>query len=259
MKLTVLGGAAAGAGAGIGCSGYLIQGAESAIVVDLGPSTVTELKRHIDPRDLAGIIITHGHLDHTLDLGTLRYSLKYSPSAATSPIELWIPPGCEHLLEHLAIAYAAPPDTPSDFYDGVYSTKTFNPAEPLCVGEFTVTFHPTIHYVPTWATRIVSSQSPVKIGYTADTGPAADLHQTLSGVDLLVCEATLLEPGNEPFESRGHLTAAEAGALAVDTGCRILLLTHLYDEIVHEQTRRVAHRNFTGRVEIARPGLTVEL
>ena len=259
MKLTVLGGAAAGAGAGIGCSGYLIQGVETSIVVDLGPSTVTELKRHIDPRELDGIIITHAHLDHTLDLGTLRYSLKYSPTAATSPIDLWIPPPCEHLLRYFAVAYAAPPDTPDDFWDGIYTIQTYDPVATLRIGEFSITFHPTVHYVPTWATRIVSSNSDVIIGYTADTGPAADLHETLNGVDLLVCEATLLEAGTEPFETRGHLTATEAGALAVDTGCRVLLLTHLYDEIVHEQTRRVAHREFSGRIEIARPGLTLEL
>lgn len=259
MNLTVLGGAAAGAGAGVGCSGYLIKGAETKIVIDLGPSTVTELKRHLDPRELDAIVITHGHLDHTLDLGTLRYSLKYSPSAATSPIDLWIPPGCDKLLDHLATAYAAPPDTPGDFYDGIYATHSYDPSEPLRIGEFTITFHPTVHYVPTWATRIVSSVSDAKIGYTADTGPAADLHETLNGVDLLICEATLLEASDEPFETRGHLTATEAGQLAVDTGCRILLLTHLWDEIVHEQTRRVAHRNFEGRIEIARPGLTIEI
>ena len=54
------------------------------------------------------------------------------------------------------------------------------------------------------------------------------------------------------------LRLAKRGASA-STGCHVLLLTHLYDEIVHEQTRRVAHQNSTGRIDIARPGLTVEL
>ena len=86
MRVTVLGGSAAGPSAGAGCSGYLIQDGDSAIVIDLGPGTLIELKKHVDPRRLDGIVLSHVHLDHTLDIGALRYSLKYSPSPAQAPV-----------------------------------------------------------------------------------------------------------------------------------------------------------------------------
>jgi ribonuclease BN (tRNA processing enzyme) len=259
MKLTILGGAAAGPGAGVGCSGYLFQEGSSAIVVDLGPGTLPELKKHIDPRRLDGIVLSHVHLDHTLDIGALRYLLKYSPSPAESPVPMWTSPDSDNMLNCLAMAYTAPPDQASTFYDGAFDIQAFDPDSPLYVGEFAIRFVPCIHYVPTWAVRIESTSNGVAIGYTADTGPASNIDDLLRGVDVLVCEATLLDPTDEPFEKRGHLTGREAGELASRVGCRILVLTHMWEELDRNQIELDATRQFSGRIEQARPGLVIEI
>jgi ribonuclease BN (tRNA processing enzyme) len=259
MRVTVLGGSAAGPGAGAGCSGYLIQDGDSAIVIDLGPGTLIELKKHVDPRRLDGIVLSHVHLDHTLDIGALRYSLKYSPSPAQAPVPLWVPPDSSQLFEHFARAYSAPSEDPLQFYDDVFDIRSFSPDAPLEVGAFKLAFAPCVHYVPTWAIRIDPPGSGSSVGYSADTGPAAGLASTLSGVALFLCEATLLDPGPEPFETRGHLTAAEAGALATTIGCETLLLTHMWEEIDRNRLRSDAEAQFSGRIEIARPGLAVNL
>ena len=67
-----------------------------------------------------------------------------------------------------------------------------------------------------------------------------------SGVDLFVCEATLLEAGPEPFETRGHLTAAEAGILAAEIGCGNLMLTHLWEELDRNRVRSDAEAHLCG-------------
>ena len=64
MKLTVLGGSAAGGNTGIGCSGLLVQEADTSLVIDLGPGTLLELRKHVDYRVISAIIISHYHLDH---------------------------------------------------------------------------------------------------------------------------------------------------------------------------------------------------
>jgi ribonuclease BN (tRNA processing enzyme) len=257
MRLTVLGGAAAGTNPGMGCSGYLVRDGDASIVLDLGPGTVPELKRHVDQRLLDGIVLSHAHLDHTLDIGTLRYSLKYSPSPATSPIPLWIPPGTQRVLEYLALAYSD--DEEGDgFYDGVYDVFTYDPVIPITVGSFRVAFAPGVHYVPVWAMRL-TSESGTSLGYTADTGPAAALDELLDGVSVLISEATLLKPGHEPYETRGHLTAREAGELATRVGCKTLVLTHIWEENGFDRIREEAAQVFHGRIEIARPGLLVDI
>ena len=85
MRVTTLGGSAAGANTGMACSGLLVRTATTTALVDLGPGTFPELRRHVDFRALDGIVISHLHLDHTLDLGTMRYALAYNPQPGNHP------------------------------------------------------------------------------------------------------------------------------------------------------------------------------
>jgi ribonuclease BN (tRNA processing enzyme) len=72
MQLVVLGGSAASPNAGAGCSGYLVQHGDDNVVLDLGPGTLPELRRHTDYRTLRAVVISHLHPDHTLDLVALQ-------------------------------------------------------------------------------------------------------------------------------------------------------------------------------------------
>lgn len=62
-------------------------------------------------------------------------------------------------------------------------------------------------------------------GYSADSGPRAGLNDLAADVDLLISEADYRMMGPEPDPV--HLTAAEAAAVARDSGIARLLLTHL--------------------------------
>jgi ribonuclease BN (tRNA processing enzyme) len=256
MRLTVLGGNAAGPNPGAGCSGYLVQNRSTAIVVDLGPGTVPELKKHIDPRFLDGIVISHGHHDHMLDLITLRYSLKCAPSSISNVLSVWIPPGVERTLAALATAFSEPGET-SGYYDGVYDIANFDPSTQLATGDLTIDFAMTVHPIPTWAMRIESADGGA-VGYTADTGPTAPLANFFRGVSLLVSETTLGGLDADSIEPSGHLTAAEAGQLASDTGATSLLLTHFWEEIGVNAMRLKAAERFAGHIDIARPGLIAQ-
>lgn len=256
MRLTVLGGSAAGPNAGAGCSGYLLRDGDSTVVVDLGPGTVPELKKHVDLRAIDGIVISHSHLDHVLDLATLRFALKYGPGGHNSAVPVFLAPGTSLTLDRLAGAFASDEEEGS-FYDGVFALQTFDPDGTLTIGSLGFSFSPTVHYVPAWAMRIASNRGT--LGYTADTGPAAHLEDLFEGVDLLVAEATLVDAGPEPFATRGHLTAAEAGALAQAAGAKTLLLTHIWEELGFDRIREHAAQTFTGRIELARPGLIIDL
>jgi ribonuclease BN (tRNA processing enzyme) len=94
--------------------------------------------------------------------------------------------------------------------------------------------------------------------YTADTGPTADLVPFASGSAVLVVEAGAGPTPEEPVGRRGHLTPEEAGLLAERTGARLLLLTHLWEEHGRERSAAQAAAVFSGRLELARPGLAIE-
>jgi ribonuclease BN (tRNA processing enzyme) len=254
VRLIVLGGSAASPNAGAGCAGFLVETARTRLVLDLGPGTLHELRRHADFRGLDGIVVSHMHLDHVLDLLALRHALAYNPLPAPAPVPVWLPPGGTDLLARAAAPFDEC-DAPGVFARTVRAGE-YDPARPLAIGEATVSFAPAVHDVPAWAVRVAAGAA--SLGYTGDTGPAADLAGFFAGVDLLIAEATLLDPGGRPFATRGSLTAAEAGELARTAGASTLVLTHLWEERGVDACVRQASGRFGGRLEVARPGLIVE-
>ena len=119
MRLTVLGGSAAGVNTGQGCSGYLLETGETTLVLDLGPGTLPELRRHTDFRTLAGVVISHLHLDHVLDLLAFRFLLAYNPIRPPEKLPLWLPPNGRDFLRRAAAAFAQPGQE-HDFFSGVF-------------------------------------------------------------------------------------------------------------------------------------------
>lgn len=256
MRLTVLGGSAAGPNAGQGCSGYLVETGSSRIVLDLGPGTLTELRRHTDYRTLSGIVISHLHVDHVLDLLALRFALGYNPIPAPALVPLWMPPGGGSFLDGVGRAFM-PDDDAGAFFDSVFAINEYDPQQPLEIGDATVTFAKTLHYIPCWAMNVRESSSGRSIAYTADSGPAADLSSVVEGASVLVADAGNPTPEREPFDQRGHATATEMAALARRFEVNTLILAHLWQEYGIERYASEAKQQFTGRIEIARPGLRV--
>jgi ribonuclease BN (tRNA processing enzyme) len=254
MQLVVLGGSAAGGGSGAGCSGYLVSDGESNILLDIGPCTLPVLRLHTDFRLLDGIILSHLHLDHFLDLGALRFALAYNPIPAPSRIPLWIPPGSRSWLDRFASGLAL--EEPDDFFSEWFEIREFDPAASITIGPMRVTFHETVHWVPCWAMRISSDSSQGDLGYTADTGPFAPLDQFFRDVRVLVAEGSDPEP-HEEDEMAGHLSPSEAAALATAANAETLVLTHLWEEHGLDAQLREADRAFGGEVVLARPSTVI--
>jgi ribonuclease BN (tRNA processing enzyme) len=254
MHLTVLGGSAASPNAGMGCAGLLVQTDRTRLVVDLGTGTLQELRRHADFRTLDAVIVSHMHVDHVLDLLALRHALAYNPLPAPAPVPVWLPPGGAELLAQATAPFDAC-DQPGRFAATVTVTE-YDPARPLTIGDVDVTFAPAVHDIPAWAIRVQESTGSA-LGYTGDTGPAAALAGFSAGVQVLVAEATLLEPGARSWDERGSLTAAEAGELAAAAGAEILVLTHMWEELGFASYRAEAEAVFPGQVKMASPGLTI--
>ena len=254
MKLTVLGGSAAGPNPGQGCSGYLVESGSTRVVMDLGPGTFPELRRHVDYRGIDGVVVSHCHLDHFLDVLTLRYALAYNPVPAGRRIPLWLPPGGGVLLDRLAGVISGHPRGGESL--SVFDVRQYEPDALLRIGNLEFRFHPTVHYVPCWAMR-VSNGVERDLFYTADTGPAANLAGAAAGSHIVVAEGAATTESQEPYASRGHMTPVEAGALARKAGATTLLLSHLWTENDPFRSVREASDEFRGPVELATRGFCV--
>jgi ribonuclease BN (tRNA processing enzyme) len=239
----------------MGCAGLLVETDTTQLVLDLGPGTLPELRRHTDFRTLDAVIVSHLHVDPMLDLLALRHALAYNPLPPPAPVPVWLPLGGTAFLAAATAPFDAC-DEPGRFAATV-TVGEYAPEQPLAIGDATVTFAPAVHYIPAWAIR-VDGPDGRRLGYTGDTGPTANLAPLFAGVDVLVAEATLLDPGGGPAVERGSLTAAEAGQLATATGAGTLILTHMWEEFGFITYRQQAAGAFSGRIELASPGLSVD-
>lgn len=260
--LTILGGSAAAVGTGQGCAGCLVSTASTTIALDLGPGTLLELRKHTDYRALDAVVLSHLHVDHMLDLIALRFALAYNPLKPDRRVPLWLPPGGIEFLDRLAQVFGSAGES-GTFFSDHFEIAEYDPHSQVGIGDLVLTFAPTVHFVPCWAIRVrplaSTGAKTFDLVYTADTGPAADLAAFAAGAHVVLAEATTpeLERDAMPFEARGHLTAAEATALAREAGSAILVLTHMFQENDPAASVTAATNAFSGTVVRAEPGTTI--
>lgn len=254
--LTVLGGSAAGVGTGAGCSGYLVTVNDTNVVLDLGPNTLLELRKHVDYRTLDGIIISHLHMDHVLDLFALRFMLSYNPVAPGKKLPLFLPPDGLAYFARAAELFATDQDDVEAYFSAVFDMQEYDPAESLSIGDATFTFASTVHLIPCWAIRVHPVEGDDLV-YTADTGTDADLDGFVQGAAVLLADTAAGENAPEQMKRGIHMDAVGGANLANAADAQHLVMTHQWEELDPTKNAAIARETFQGRISIAAPGLTV--
>lgn len=246
MELTVLGSTGGCPGRGNPASGYLVRHGATALWLEAGTGTFMELARHLDPGAVDAVVLSHVHVDHCVDLFGLYGYLAFGPSGRI-PVPVHAPEG---VLDHLAGFARA---TEGHVFHTVFEARAVAPGDVVEVGELVLRFGDAVHPVPAVSVRIDAPGG--SLAYSGDTGPGSGLAELAAGVDLLLCEATILGPRADrtyPY----HLTAAEAGALAEAAGARRLVVTHVAALAAPEAAVDEAAAVYRGPVTWAAPGST---
>ena len=225
------------------CSSYLLEIDGDSIWLDAGGGSWLNLQRSIDYSNLNGVLLTHGHPDHTTDVLQAYHARMYGQEEALSPIPLW---GPAETLDRL-----------SSFASGICDAFDLRPLEAgaeLSIGSADLSFVKMAHPVPTLGVRVAYGERV--IAFSSDTGDQADF-QTLAGnADVFVCEATSQE--SDPLWE-GHLRASQAGSIADRIGVKKLVLTHLPNgrdlEVSLAEARATAG---AVKVELAQDGARME-
>ncbi|HUZ24441.1 MAG TPA: MBL fold metallo-hydrolase [Streptosporangiaceae bacterium] len=94
-----------------------------------------------------------------------------------------------------------------------------------------------------------------RFAFVMDTGLCDAAFELAADADLLVCEATFGQGQAGLARQAGHLTAAQAGQIAAESGARLLVLTHFSQRYENEgtsQLRAEAETAFRGQLILAR-------
>ena len=259
VRITVLGKSPSWQDAGGACSGYLVEDAETCLLVDCGSGVLSRLREVRDYVDVDGVVISHRHADHYLDLIPYANALTFAPRQQPVPVDRW--PGTSHPARpHLLL----PPDGADvmrtitaaggqvQLVENAFETREYDPAASEQVGSLRLRFQPVPHYTPTNAIEVTSISGAGRFTYGADHRPTDALCDFAGATDLLMLEATLPRPERE--SPRGHITPGEAGEHAARCQAGRLVLTHISDELDWEWAKAEAQRAYSGPVEVALPG-----
>lgn len=239
LSVTILGCSGTYAGAGGACSGYLLRTETTNVWMDCGAGSLGNIQRHVRLIELDGIVVSHSHPDHWLELPVLLNALRYGVGTPEFGMPLlWTARTAEQFA-----AIATDPEP-------TFAPQVIDERSTATIGDIDLSFSRTDHPVETLAIR--ADHGGRSIVYSADTGNAwrlASLGPDIGrSIDLAVVEATLDEADADVVQ---HLTASQAGRQAAEADVATLVLTHLAPGSDPEARRSDAARVYDGPIEVA--------
>ena len=247
MRLTVVGCAGSYARPDSTASCYLVEHDGFRVVLDMGNGSLGALARHTDLVDgIDAVLVSHCHIDHCADLGSLYIVRKWGPrTAARLPVV-----GPSVALERLMqIDGTRTPDPLLEQFEiSSWAADSFE------LGPFTVTSAPMAHPVETFAIRLDAGGR--SLTYSGDTGPTPRLDGLARETDLALFEASVVGPNTIPDL---HLSGAEAAQAATAAGAGRLLLTHLVGWNDDADVLAEGREHFDGPVDLAFAGMIVDV
>lgn len=226
-------------------SGYLVEAGGRRLLVDAGGGTWRNLLRHMDYRELSGVVLSHRHPDHTIDIWQLYHALQYGDIDGPAPsIPLWAP---QETIDRLL-----------GFDGGIaegFELVPVTEASEITFGDAAVSFGRMKHPGVTLGVRVELDDAV--FSYSADTGIEGDFDRIAKGAQVFVCEATAQ---NSDETWWGHLNAATAGSIGAQLGVERLILAHIRpgrDRELSLEEARVTAGNV--EVQLAIDGLRLEV
>ena len=236
FSITVLGASGTYPGPGTACSGYLLRSATTTIWLDCGSGSLARLQEHVPLAEVDGVVCSHSHPDHWLELPLAFNALRYYLGRPDDAIPLlWTAETAE-----LFTGVSGGPPEPT------FASRVVDERCTTTIGDIDLRFSRTDHPVETLAVR--ADCDGRSIVYSADTGDGWELSALGPGIDLAVVEATLDEHDAGIVQ---HLTAGEAGAKAARADVEQLVLTHLAPGADPDARVAAAAAHYPGPIAVA--------
>ena len=219
-----------------------------AILLDMGQGAFSALSGYRDPITINGVLISHAHPDHCIDLVPLRLFLRF---------------GCDPAR---TVTLRGPAELRQRF-DGLTNEPDFLcdlPGDPLAPGTFElagfqVSVAPVLHKDSSFAFRVAPAgdSSAPGLVYSGDCGRADDLLALIRPGDTLLVEAS---HGAGPIiEGPNHLNVAEVVRVATAGRVGRVVLTHFLDDVDPQEALELARSTFAGESLVAEPGLRLAI
>src|SRR3990172_1147468 len=226
----------------IGAS-YLLLHRGHALLLDFGQGAFPSLANAREPSTLDGIVISHLHPDHFIDLIALRHYLRYE----FEPTRFVRVLGPADLGARLDALHAEP-----GFAATSLALEPIGRGGTRGVGPFRVEARLVTHTDESYGYRVSTGDSQPGIVYSGDCGRADDLAPLIRPGDTLLTEVSF---GSGPVAPGAvHLDGPAVGRMAASREAGQVLLTHI--QMRHDRAATLASVRalYTGPVRFVTPG-----
>lgn len=225
-------------------SSFLVTDKNNQLLLDMGPGSMRNmLKAGVNFYNFKHIIISHFHLDHSLDLFFFLFCRAFI-SNNRQRLYLYGPKGFSKSAKSIfskieGTKLALPFVTFTDLSDSNVKIASFN-----------IKTLPTKHFsvnekLSSIAVRI--EKNGKSIGYSSDTGVCENLNKILDNVDLGVVECSF----SKAMHDHGHLNSKEAGEIAQRNKIKKLVVTHLKNKAEKADVKKEVQKYFKGKIVVA--------
>ncbi|MDY5585580.1 MAG: MBL fold metallo-hydrolase [Arcanobacterium sp.] len=264
MKLTVIGCSGSMSGKHSAASSYLLQapgidesGIERtfSVILDLGPGAMGQSMNYVDPALLDGIVLSHLHADHCVDIVGMQVYRRWHPRGKMKQIPV-VTPG-----NGLARTKAIAGDIDESDQIPEFKFVDVQPGDTAKLGPFSFEFFAALHTIEGLCVRVTgpSAADPtqqVVFTYSGDSDYCEGLVAAAQDADLFLCEAAF-DATQE--DVRGvHLTGGRAGTVASEANAKRLVLTHITPWANRESILAAAQEHYERLIDLAEPGLSIE-
>ena len=253
----------------------LVRHGDQAVLVDCGSGVTQRLVAAGSPgRGLDGILLTHLHSDHIVDLFQLVISSWHQ--GRDRPQSVYGPPGTRRYVEHLMALWRSELDQRIAHERRASSAglevqvTEIAPGEVLAFGGLTATVVEVDHRPVRHAYGFAFEAAGRRLALSGDTRRCPALIEAARGADLLLHEVFVHRelPVVEGVRTREtvdnvagyHTLSSEVGKIAAEAGVRCLALTHFVPPACDRQAllAEVA-TDFPGPVVIGEDLMTFDL
>lgn len=207
-------------------SGLLLEAAETRILFDPGPSTLSKLiKLDIKAHDIDAFFVTHFHIDHVADIPPLIMLWPYNPDGTPAKhpprLNLVGPKGLKNLVHQITNVDAFKYLITTMRCENYLEIKELTAGEKCRVGNFVVSCADVDHY-DGLAYRV--DFHGFSVVYSGDTVPDQRLVTLATGCDVLVHECSF---PHEQLVGK-HTSEKQLATIAEKIKPKKLVVTHLY-------------------------------
>ncbi len=203
-----------------GPAGYVVQVADTNILMDCGSGTVQRLAQAgYSPAALDAIFLSHVHIDHVGDLPSLLFALRVA-GVERRPLPLHAGPGMQGHVDAMRELYGRWVQP-----DGVRVEVHEHDAGVFEVGEVLCRVRSVEHHASSLGIRLQAPDGST-MAYLGDTDLCEGALALARNVDVLLVECSF---GDED-ERDGHMSPRKIAALADAANPEGIILTHLYPQ-----------------------------